>query len=126
MIKDFRQKKSLGQNFMMDRNVARKIVENSGIAEGDAVLEIGPGTGILSKELLKVAEKVTAVEIDERLVEYLREEFADETRFKIIHHDFLTFNITELAGESNKKLKVIGSSPISSSRNHSNLCKNDG
>ena len=69
MIKDFHHKKSLGQNFMMDRNVARKIVENSGIRKGDEVLEIGPGTGFLTKEILKVARKVTAVEIDERLLE---------------------------------------------------------
>ena len=95
----------------MDRNVARKIVENSGIGESDQVLEIGPGTGFLSKELLKVAKKVTAVEIDERLVEYLREEFADEPRFEIIHHDFLTFDISNLAKKNAKKLKVIGNIP---------------
>ena len=96
---------------MMDKNVARKIVENSGIGEEDEVLEIGPGTGFLSREILKVAKKVTAVEIDERLVEYLKEEFADEERFEIIHHDFLTFDITELAKRSKKKLKVIGNIP---------------
>ena len=109
--KEFHYKKSLGQNFMMDRNVARKIVENSGIRTGDEVLEIGPGTGFLSREILKVAKKVTAVEIDERLVEYLRKEFADEDRFEIIHHDFLTFDISDLAKRSNKKLKVIGNIP---------------
>lgn len=111
MNKEFRHKKSLGQNFMMDSNVARKIVEKSGIKKVDEVLEIGPGTGFLTKEILKVAKKVTAVEIDERLVEYLQEEFADEERFEIIHHDFLTFDITGLAKKSNKKLKVIGNIP---------------
>lgn len=96
---------------MMDKNVARKIVESSGIGKDDVVLEIGPGTGFLSIEILKVAKKVSAVEIDERLVEYLREEFADEPRFEIIHHDFLTFDITELANKHGNKLKLIGNIP---------------
>ena len=107
----FRHKKSLGQNFMMDRNVAAKIVNAAEIGGNDVVLEIGPGMGSLTKELLSVAKNVTAVEIDERLVENLEAEFEDHNKFKIVHKDFLEFDISEFAATTGGKIKIVGNIP---------------
>ena len=107
----FRHKKRLGQNFMMDRNVAAKIVDASEIGENDVVLEIGPGMGSLTKELLSVAKNVTAVEIDERLVESLKVDFEDNDDFKIVHKDFLEFDISGFAVATGSKIKIVGNIP---------------
>ncbi|MCH8928525.1 MAG: ribosomal RNA small subunit methyltransferase A [Candidatus Marinimicrobia bacterium] len=107
----FRHKKRLGQNFMMDRNVAAKIVDASEIGENDVVLEIGPGMGSLTKELLSVAKNVTAVEIDERLVENLKVDFEDNDNFKIVHKDFLEFDISGFAAATGRKIKIVGNIP---------------
>lgn len=68
-------KKSLGQNFLKSEAVLRAIAEAADISPTDTVLEIGPGQGALTKHLLERAGKVIAVEKDERLVEYLRDNF---------------------------------------------------
>jgi len=73
-------KKSLGQNFLKDQKIAEEIVEAGEIKPGDVVLEVGPGKGILTEILLKKAKKVVAIEKDERLVEFLREKFAEEIK----------------------------------------------
>ena len=107
----FRHKKRLGQNFMIDRNVAVKLVKAAQIGENDIVLEIGPGMGSLTKELLSIAKNVTAVEIDERLIENLSTEFEDYDNFEIVHKDFLEFDISEFADISRSKIKIIGNIP---------------
>ncbi len=107
----FRHKKSLGQNFMMDKNVAAKMVNAAEIGESDVVLEIGPGMGSLTKELLRVAKNVTAVEIDERLVENLETEFVENDKFTVVHKDFLEFDITDFAATTGGKIKVVGNIP---------------
>ena len=107
----FRNKKSLGQNFMMDRNIARKLVESVGITKDDLILEVGPGTGILTEELLQRAKHVSSVEIDKRLVEILNERFASAKNYENIHHDFLTFDISGLSKRQKSKIKIIGNIP---------------
>ncbi|HVW71798.1 MAG TPA: 16S rRNA (adenine(1518)-N(6)/adenine(1519)-N(6))-dimethyltransferase RsmA [Candidatus Paceibacterota bacterium] len=72
-----RPKKSLGQNFLMHAKTAERIAMVSGVGDGDTVLEIGPGTGLLTRPLLAQAKKVVAVEADRELVAQLRETFAD-------------------------------------------------
>lgn len=85
-----RAKKSLGQNFLMHRRIAERIVQAAGVTSADTVMEIGPGTGMLTRELLNVAKNVIAVEADGELVTALQETFADELqrgRLTLIHED---------------------------------------
>jgi 16S rRNA (adenine1518-N6/adenine1519-N6)-dimethyltransferase len=70
-------RKSLGQNFLIDHNLIRKLVDASGVGPGDVVLEVGPGTGALTEELLARGCVVVACELDRGLAAMLRERFAD-------------------------------------------------
>jgi 16S rRNA (adenine1518-N6/adenine1519-N6)-dimethyltransferase len=80
-----------GQNFMIDQNLVRLVAAAGGAETGDVVIEVGPGTGTLTEELLKTpASKVVAVEIDRNLAALLRERFADEARFVLIEGDALS------------------------------------
>lgn len=72
-----RPKRSLGQNFLIDQNLLRKLVDAAGVGEGDVVLEVGPGTGTLTEELLARGCRVVASELDDALADLL-EERADE------------------------------------------------
>lgn len=88
-------KKSLGQNFLMHRQTAERMVTAAQLPTGATVLEIGPGTGMLTKELLKKAAKVIAVEADYSLAETLNETFAPEIAsgaFTLISGDVRTFD----------------------------------
>jgi 16S rRNA (adenine1518-N6/adenine1519-N6)-dimethyltransferase len=79
-----RAKKSLGQHFLMHASIAERIADAAGISGSDVVLEIGPGTGMLTAPLLARAKKVIAVEADHELVLKLRERFASELRAKAL------------------------------------------
>jgi 16S rRNA (adenine1518-N6/adenine1519-N6)-dimethyltransferase len=102
ILKDYRAFpiKRLGQNFLIDKKVMRKIVEASEISKKDTVLEVGAGIGNLTLELAKRAKKVIAVEKDKRMVEILKENLRDFKNVEIIEGDiretFLTIvqNIT--------------------------------
>ena len=85
-------KKSLGQNFLSDPKILKKIVGVSGVGKNDTVLEIGPGLGTLTKEILATGANVIAVEKDHRLITPLTEKFAKEIangKLKIIEGDIL-------------------------------------
>ena len=82
-------KKSLGQNFLIDRNLVSKLVDESGAGEGDLVLEVGPGTGTLTGELLARGCEVIACELDDGLARIMNERFANDPRFTLIHGDCL-------------------------------------
>ena len=85
-------KKSLGQNFLNSKSVARDIVRAGELLPTDTVLEIGPGKGFLTKELLALGVHVIAVEKDDRMIPILAEKFAEEIankRFILIHGDIL-------------------------------------
>lgn len=75
-----RAKKSLGQNFLRDKGILKKIADFAQIEKEDTVVEVGPGEGTLTELLLERAEKVIAVEKDERMVDFLREKFKKETK----------------------------------------------
>ena len=93
-------KKSLGQNFLHDPNALEKIVEIADITPGTTVLEIGPGTGNLTRVLAREAARVIAVEVDERLISLLNAEFAGQPRVEIVHGDILDIDISaRLAGQ---------------------------
>jgi 16S rRNA (adenine1518-N6/adenine1519-N6)-dimethyltransferase len=70
-------RKALGQNFLVDHNLIRRLVDASGLGRGDLVLEVGPGTGTLTEELLDRGCRVVAVELDRGLAELLRERLAN-------------------------------------------------
>ena len=90
---DLKPSKSLGQNFVIDANVCRKIVRTAGVISSDVALEIGPGLGSLTLALLEEAKSVIAVEIDERLATRLPQTIAAHNEsaatFSVIHQDAL-------------------------------------
>src|SRR3954462_2790381 len=79
-----------GQNFMIDQNLVRVVADAGAIASGDIVIEVGPGTGTLTEDLLSRGADVIAVEIDRDLAKLLRERFAPEPRFTLIEGDALS------------------------------------
>jgi len=81
--------KSLGQNFLHDQNQLRRIAAAAELADGDAVLEIGPGLGPLTELLLDRAHRVLAIEKDARLVEVLRQRFGTRPNLELLHADAL-------------------------------------
>ncbi|MDE1944600.1 MAG: ribosomal RNA small subunit methyltransferase A, partial [Patescibacteria group bacterium] len=94
-----RAKKSLGQHFLMHRRIAERIAEAAGFAPGDTVLEIGPGTGILTRALLARGARVVAVEADAALAEGLRRDFVDEIargRLALTTGDIRAFDLAAL------------------------------
>ncbi len=92
-------KKSLGQNFLHDPNTVRRIVESAELPEGALVLEVGPGTGVMTQLLAETAEKVITIETDDRLIPLLEGELADYPNVEIVHNDFLKVNLEELVGD---------------------------
>src|SRR5690348_3712510 len=78
-----------GQNFMIDQNLVRLVAQAGNLTAEDHVLEIGPGTGTLTEELLARAGAVTAVEIDRDLAALLRDRFASRPQFKLVEGDAL-------------------------------------
>jgi 16S rRNA (adenine1518-N6/adenine1519-N6)-dimethyltransferase len=103
-------KKSLGQNFLQDRNIARKIVHMFSPNADDTILEIGPGTGILTDLLIGSCKTLIVVEKDIRSVELLRTRYGTDSRISIIHDDILDLSLSGFVGE-NEKMRVIGNIP---------------
>lgn len=93
-MSDFKKKKQYGQNFLTSPAIPSRIAAQSG-CEGCGVIEIGPGLGILTNELLKTAAKVVAVEIDDELIPLLQDKFAG-TSLTIVHSDILECDISAL------------------------------
>ncbi len=104
--KRFFPKKSLGQNFLVDPNVRKKIIDACDLNNDDTVLEIGPGTGALTQEISKYVRQVLAVEKDDRLAAQLKEQF-QASNVTVVHDDILRFPFDGLAG----KVKLIGNLP---------------
>ncbi|HEU5434397.1 MAG TPA: 16S rRNA (adenine(1518)-N(6)/adenine(1519)-N(6))-dimethyltransferase RsmA [Thermomicrobiales bacterium] len=91
-----RPSKGLGQHFLYERGVVQRMVKQAGVGPNDTVLEIGPGLGILTSELLRKAGRVVAVELDRQLAAHLRQEFAGEPRLTVIEGDALALPIDDL------------------------------
>ena len=94
-MENFKFKKSYGQNFLNDHNIIKNIVDKSKITKNSLVIEVGPGAGVLTKELAKVAKNVLAYEIDDRLEDTLDENLSDFSNIEIIYDDFLIRNIND-------------------------------
>lgn len=88
-------KKSLGQHWLKDRDILAKIADDAGITDTDTVLEIGPGLGTLTSELLRRAKKVIAVELDEELAAKLPGQFPGKA-LEVVNQDILSFDLTRL------------------------------
>ncbi len=93
---NFHFSKKLGQNFLINPSVCPRIAEMGNAAPGYGVLEIGTGVGVLTHELAKRAEKVCAVEVDERLLPILEETVGEHKNLHIIHNDILECDLSEL------------------------------
>lgn len=106
----FRPKQSLGQNFLVDENIARKIIRLLTPKSEDVIIEIGPGFGVLTKYIIRAAQKVIAVEIDRDLAEQLRVEFGHVENLELIEADFLRFDLTEYFNP-NYRLRILGNIP---------------
>ena len=100
--------KGLGQNFLIDAEIVRQIVDVAEIQSGDEVLEIGPGIGTLTQGLLEAGAFVTAVELDKKLPAVLRETLAGYENFRLIEGDILKVDIAELMS---KPFKVVANLP---------------
>ena len=104
---EIKVKKSLGQNFLTDKNIIKSIVDIGFITDNDVILEVGPGTGNLTEFIFKKNPKqIYAVEKDYNLVNFLNEKF--EGKIKIINEDILNFKINNI---SNEKFIIYGNLP---------------
>lgn len=110
---DFIFQKKFGQNFLIDPHVLNKIIRSADITKEDCVLEIGPGIGSVTEALIEHAGKVISVEIDNKLIPILQEEFKDAPHFKLIHSDILKLDLEKLIQEESphKKIKVVANLP---------------
>jgi 16S rRNA (adenine1518-N6/adenine1519-N6)-dimethyltransferase len=89
-------KKFLGQNFLTDREALEKIVEAASISPEDHVIEVGPGLGVLTRELSQKAKTVTSIEIDSKLLPVLKETLSGLDNVEVINEDALRYNPTKL------------------------------
>lgn len=109
----FEQKKSLGQNFLNSDYVPKKLCDAANVLVGDTILEIGPGTGALTKELLSRGATVTAFEADTRAIAVLEETFPKEItekRLRLHHVDARNFDL-ETFGFIDQQFKVVANIP---------------
>ncbi len=102
-------RKRFGQNFLQDQNIIHKIVRNIGPKKTDHLVEIGPGLGAITAEILLSAGKLDAIEIDRDLIDTLRQQFAGNTNFTLHNADALNFDFKQLC--NNDKLRIIGNLP---------------
>ncbi|PLS03466.1 16S rRNA (adenine(1518)-N(6)/adenine(1519)-N(6))-dimethyltransferase RsmA [Neobacillus cucumis] len=89
----FSFKKSLGQNFLIDTNILKKIVSFANLTENSGAIEIGPGIGALTEQLARSSKKVIAFEIDQRLLPILQDTLSPYENVKVIHKDVLEANV---------------------------------
>ena len=101
--------KKLGQNFLIDRSIVDGIVHAAKLDSETAVLEVGPGIGTLTQGLAQSGAKVTAVELDKRLLEVLSHTLAPYKNVRVIHGDVLALNINEVM--EGKPFKVVANLP---------------
>jgi len=109
-----RAKKSLGQNFLKSQHVLSSIGNIASVGEGDSVLEIGPGKGALTRELLNRGAQVVAVELDQRLLPLLQERFAQEIssgQLTLVHGDILDENLKFPASIREGKYHLVANIP---------------
>lgn len=103
----FSFKKSLGQNFLIDTNILKRIVEHAGLTTHSGVIEIGPGIGALTEQLAKNSQKVVAFEIDQRLLPILQDTLSPYPNVKVIHQDVLKANVRSVMEEEFSNIEDV-------------------
>ena len=108
----FRFSKSLGQNFLVDKNFVDKIVDAADVS-GENVIEIGPGIGTITYEMAKACKKVVAIEIDDSLIPIIEENMAEFDNFDLIHEDILKADLEKIIAEefAGESFKVVSNLP---------------
>ena len=104
-------KKKLGQHFLVDRNILKKVVQTAGIEKDDVVLEVGPGLGMMTLVLADQAKRVVAVEIDSKLVEILKKKVGGYPHVEVIQKDILEMDFKQLHEREGQPIKVVANLP---------------
>lgn len=99
--------KALGQNFLINPSVCPKMAMESGAGDNIGVIEVGPGIGVLTNELAKIAKKVVAIEIDDRLIPVLAQTLSDFDNVKVIHGDVLKLDLHKIIEEEFSGMQVV-------------------
>lgn len=108
---NFTFKKQFGQNFISDKNLLKAIVREGGIEPMDEVLEIGPGAGSLTEELLNSAKKVVSYEIDRDLIPILTQKFSSYNNFKLINMDIMKEDIKDIESHFEGEYVLVANLP---------------
>ncbi len=110
---DFVFKKKFGQNFLIDTHVINKIVGSANLTKDDLVIEIGPGIGSLTEDMIEQCGKLIAIEIDTNLIPILNEVFGVYDNFELINEDVLKIDFNKLLEENKqyKRVKVVANLP---------------
>lgn len=108
--------KALGQNFLIDENVLKKIVESSEIEKDDLVIEIGPGLGTLTKYILEKAGKVICIELDKKMIKILEDRFSLYENFEVKNQDVLKVDLGKMIKQEKenifiKNVKIVANLP---------------
>lgn len=107
-MQKFTPLKRFGQNYLKDENILNKIVRTIDPQLEDYILEIGPGTGSLTKKIIEKTEHFIAVEIDRRMIDQLKEKFPG---INLISDDFMNIDLKKIANDSDHSLRIIGNIP---------------
>ena len=109
MIGNVHPKKYLGQHFLIDENISKKIIDSVDFSKYDKVIEVGPGKGALTKYLLYLKDVLTLIEIDKESILFLENEFKKEN-LEILEKDFLKFDVLSTY-PSLSEILIIGNFP---------------
>jgi len=108
-MKNIKPLKRFGQNYLTDKNTINKMIDILNLHTNDSVVELGPGKGSITEELLKRLNKLTAIEIDSRVIADLKKKFPS---LNLIENDFTKINFSKLSGINSFPIKVIGNIPF--------------
>lgn len=103
--------KSLGQNFLINNDIVKATINVLDLKQDDEILEIGPGLGALSEQILSNDCYLTAIEIDKNMVDILENTFSDNKKFTIVNQDILKFDIADFINHKTKKIKIVSNLP---------------
>jgi 16S rRNA (adenine1518-N6/adenine1519-N6)-dimethyltransferase len=104
-------KKKLGQHFLTDRNILRKVIREAHVEDEDVILEVGPGLGEMTLELARQGKKVIAIEVDPKLVQVLNKKIADYPNVEVIQADVLKVDFRQIRGHVEGPMKVVANLP---------------